>query len=65
MIDALVTVSSVSPDLLSLKHWTYESPKISPTCCPRPGGAKSYDGSWSRTVKIWTISNYKVTDILI
>lgn len=28
MIDALVTVSSVvSPYLLSLKHWTYESPK--------------------------------------
>lgn len=66
MIDALVTVSTiVSPYLLSLKHWTYEPPKIRPTCCPRPSEAKSYDGSWSRTVKICTITNYKVTDILI
>lgn len=27
--------------------------------------SKSYDGSWSTTVKRWTISNYKVTDISI
>lgn len=66
MIDALVTVSSaVSPYLLSLKHWTHESPKIRATCCPRPGEAKSYDGSWSRTGKIGTTTSDKVTDILI
>lgn len=49
-------------------HWNTghtSPPKIRPTCCPRPSEAKSYDGSWSRTVKIWTITNYKVTDILI
>lgn len=63
VINALVTVSSAVSSFTETLD--IRVPKNKADMLSETRRAKSYDGSWSRTVKIWTISNDKVTDILI